>query len=294
MPGIVADRLVKHPVRAGNVVMKKVDGAARSGATSRICDMEASIPAHEPPGGTEHLNLMDSRQSVLRHSSATTEPKDWVTRDRLTRVVVVLWFLGVEAFLILQFLSAILTTTFNDALGLIHLFAQACLLLFVAMVVWLTIVRERPLVKAPGAQPRIAAFLGTNLILFGIFFMPPGADVGVLGLLTSASLILTGHFLAVVVIRHLGRAFSIMAEARELVTDGPFAIVRHPLYLVEQLATIGVFIQIISWPAAILFAGHFAIQLQRMRNEESVLRSAFPPDYDAYAARTARLIPGIW
>ena len=231
---------------------------------------------------------------MLGHSSAAITSRNLVTRDNLTRVVVVLWFLGVEAFLTLQFVSAILTTSLSDALGLIHLFAQACLLLFVGMVVWLTIVRERPLVKASGVQPRIAAFLGTNLILFGVFFMPPGADVGALGLLASACLILTGHFLAVVVIRHLGRAFSIMAEARELVTDGPFAIVRHPLYLVEQLATIGVFIQIISWPSTILLAGHFAIQLLRIRNEENVLRRAFPRDYDAYAARTACLIPGIW
>jgi protein-S-isoprenylcysteine O-methyltransferase Ste14 len=237
---------------------------------------------------------MGDRQAVYGASSTAAEPKTWITRDRLTRVVVVVWFLCVEAFLILQFLSAVLTASSSDTIGLIHLFAQACLLLFVAMVVWLTVVRERPLAKAPGPQPRIAAFLGTNLILFGVFFMPPGADVGTLGLLASAGLILTGHFLAVVVIRHLGRSFSIMAEARELVTNGPFAIVRHPLYMVEQLATVGVFIQIISWPATILFAAHFAIQLQRIRNEETVLRKAFPRDYDAYVARTACLIPGIW
>src|ERR1700689_3921272 len=106
---------------------------------------------------------------MLGHSSATTASRSLVTRDNLTRVVVVLWFLAVEAFLLFQFVSAILTTKLNDALGLIHLFAQACLLLFVAMVVWLTIVRERPLARGPGPQPRIAAFLGTNLVLFGVF-----------------------------------------------------------------------------------------------------------------------------
>ena len=38
---------------------------------------------------------------------------------------------------------------------------------------------------------------------------------------------------------------------------------------------------------------HFGLQFQRMRNEERVLRGAFS-DYDDYASRTARLIPGLY
>jgi protein-S-isoprenylcysteine O-methyltransferase Ste14 len=48
--------------------------------------------------------------------------------------------------------------------------------------------------------------------------------------LLSAGLIVVGHLLAVYALAWLGRSFSIMAEARRLVTDGPYAVVRHPLY----------------------------------------------------------------
>jgi protein-S-isoprenylcysteine O-methyltransferase Ste14 len=77
------------------------------------------------------------------------------------------------------------------------------------------------------------------------------------------------------------------------VTDGPYALVRHPLYLAEQIAITGAFIQFASLSAALLVVVQLAFQLQRMRNEEAVLARSFP-DYAAYARRTPRLVPDIW
>ncbi len=108
-----------------------------------------------------------------------------------------------------------------------------------------------------------------------------------------AGLILTGNVLCVYVLSYLGRSFSIMAEARKLVSDGPYGIVRHPLYLAEQIAILGIFIQFASMYAAILIAVHFIFQLRRMLNEENLLRATFP-EYAVYMTRTARLIPAIW
>ncbi len=91
----------------------------------------------------------------------------------------------------------------------------------------------------------------------------------------------------------LGRSFSLMPQARKLVTSGPYAIVRHPLYLVEEAAVAGVLLQY-AWYAALPFlALHLAVQIGRMQLEEKVLRNAFP-DYAGYAKRTYRLIPGVW
>ncbi len=84
-----------------------------------------------------------------------------------------------------------------------------------------------------------------------------------------------------------------MAEARELVTRGPYAFVRHPLYLAEEIAVLGAIVIFLSLPAVLLLFLHVAIQIQRMRNEEAVLQQAFP-EYAAYMANTSRAIPGVY
>jgi protein-S-isoprenylcysteine O-methyltransferase Ste14 len=90
----------------------------------------------------------------------------------------------------------------------------------------------------------------------------------------------------------LGRSFSIMAEARGLVTRGPYAIVRHPLYVAEEIAVIGMVLLNWSLLAVLLACAQWALQLRRMRHEEEVLETAFP-DYASYAARTPRWLPAL-
>jgi protein-S-isoprenylcysteine O-methyltransferase Ste14 len=230
----------------------------------------------------------------MNEALVTAAPPDWFTRDRLTRVGTVSFFLVFEMLLTARFVAAARTTSTNDALGLAQLLASACVITFVAMMVALTILRDRPRLQAPGVRPRITAVIGTNLIVFGVMFLPARGPLSMFESVASSVLILAGSFFSVVVIHRLGRSFSMMAEARALVTDGPYKVIRHPLYLVEEIAVVGVFIQFATWPAVVLFVVHFAFQLQRMRNEERVLMRAFPREYGAYAARTARLIPGIW
>jgi protein-S-isoprenylcysteine O-methyltransferase Ste14 len=225
---------------------------------------------------------------------ATAAPNESLTRDKLARIGVISFFFAVEVFMVAGFVAAAQATSPDDALGLARLLANACIITFVAMMMGLTVVRDQPRLQAPGVRPRIVALVGTNLILLGAFLLPGRGPLSMTESMASSVLILTGNFLSVMVIRHLGRSFSIMAEARTLVTDGPYALVRHPLYLVEETAVVGVFIQVATWPAAVLFIVHFGFQLQRMRNEERVLMQAFPREYRAYAARTARFIPGIW
>jgi protein-S-isoprenylcysteine O-methyltransferase Ste14 len=83
-----------------------------------------------------------------------------------------------------------------------------------------------------------------------------------------------------------------MAEARRLVTKGPYAIVRHPLYICEEIAILGVLIPVISPLAVLIVLVHALLQLRRMLNEEKVLRATFS-EYEDYAARTPRLIPRL-
>ena len=209
--------------------------------------------------------------------------------DRAVRAALCVWFLALAAVLIDQ-LAARLGEPLGP-LGMAGLISYACSIVFVFTILGATLLRPIPLAKAPGWRPRLAALLGSYLI-YGIALLPR-SDIGTGLHILSATLMLGGNALALLVLLNLGRSFSIMAEARQLVTDGPYAIVRHPLYLAEQIGLIGLFFQVASWPAFVLLAAQTYFQIERMRNEEAVLARAFP-DYAAYAARTARFIPLVW
>jgi protein-S-isoprenylcysteine O-methyltransferase Ste14 len=182
----------------------------------------------------------------------------------------------------------------QSALSLAALFAKLCVVLFYSLIVWFTVTRARPRAQATGWQPRVMALLGTFLFMGSLAWLEKQDGFGIAGHMISATLVATGSVFMLVILLRLGRSFSIMAEARTLVTGGPYAIVRHPLYVAEAIATIGVLIEFLSWAAVTVVCLQFACQIQRMRNEEDVLLAVFPIDYAQYMARTKRLIPGVW
>src|SRR5260221_7242496 len=214
--------------------------------------------------------------------------------DLFIRGSVALWFLLLGIIFVRDIVGAVddIRASGLEVLGLAQLVSRVCLFAFFTLIAWLTLVRARPLAQAAGLQPRVSALLGCYL-LCAFAFLTPNPNIGAAFHIVSAVLLLIGNVLAVMILLRLGRSFSIMAEARRLVTDGPYAIVRHPLYLAELIATIGAFIQFASPPAALLVVAQLGFQVLRMRNEERVLLGSFP-DYAAYKERTARLIPGLW
>ncbi len=108
----------------------------------------------------------------------------------------------------------------------------------------------------------------------------------------STVLIIVGTLLSVYCIRQLGRSFSIRATARELVTEGPYKVVRHPPYGAEVLTIVGVVIGDGSPAAIALGLAWLALQIRRAQNEERVLRESFP-EYSDYARRVPMLFPGF-
>lgn len=178
-----------------------------------------------------------------------------------------------------------------DLALLADVLARSGVLLFFVLAALLVLVRIRPVGKAHGLQPRLSALAGSFLLLSMALF--PRHDLSIGLNLLSAGLIFLGHILAVYALAWLGRSFSIMAEARRLVTDGPYALVRHPLYVAEEIAAIGLFLQYASLWTALLIVASLAFQFQRIRNEEQILRETFP-EYAAYARTTRRLIPGVY
>jgi protein-S-isoprenylcysteine O-methyltransferase Ste14 len=178
-----------------------------------------------------------------------------------------------------------------DAPVVAGLAAKLATQVFFAVLVVLLALRRQPLGKASTFYPRFAAMAGTFLAI-AIMLLPP-QELSVPLQVTSTLLVLGGTVFALYAVIKLGRSLSIMPEARRLVTDGPYSFVRHPLYLGEAVALAGVTLQFV-WPWALgVLVLQCIFQLERMKNEELVLASAFP-DYRDYAARTARLVPGLY
>ena len=162
---------------------------------------------------------------------------------------------------------------------------------FCAMIAAVVVLRCQPGAKARGIEPRLSALFGTFLASALVFF--PRRELPVAVEIASILFVVAGNTVATIVLVQLGRSFSIMAEARRLVTSGFYGLVRHPLYLAEELAVIGVLIQFLSGWTLLLCAAQMAFQLRRIRNEECMLSGAFP-EYTGYCLNTARLLPGIY
>ena len=169
--------------------------------------------------------------------------------------------------------------------------AHVATMLFLALIALMTLARRRPLRKSEGWLPRLAALAGLTM-LYALLLFPRAAPDAAWDS-AALALLLAGHFVCAVALAQLGRSFSVMPEARRLVTSGIYSRVRHPLYLAEAVATLGVLLQYRSVGAALLVAAQFAVQLWRMREEEKVLEMQFP-EYGAYRQRTARLVPAVY
>ena len=187
-------------------------------------------------------------------------------------------------------LAGMLRADPRPAFWMLHMLSQVLTITFVGLVVFLTISRMPPRSTAHGLAPRVAAILGT-FTLVALGFLPAGEAPWLLQVI-GTGLILVGTIGSIYCLSVLGRSFSIVAQARKLVTSGPYSIVRHPLYLTEGITTIGIIIM--HWSAAAVTIGivQFALQFWRMSFEEQVLRQAFP-EYEDYAEQVGMIIPNL-
>ena len=96
----------------------------------------------------------------------------------------------------------------------------------------------------------------------------------------------------------LGRFFTpvvMIQEGHRLVERGPYRIVRHPSYTGGLVGFLGLGIALASWLsvlAAVLLP--LVGVLVRIHVEEGALTGGLGDEYREYAARTKRLVPGIW
>ncbi len=128
----------------------------------------------------------------------------------------------------------------------------------------------------------IRGFSGTSLAVHSWPLMIVGTVLFVAGLALAI-------WARVIIGRNWGMPTSERAEP-ELVTAGPYAVVRHPIYSGILLALVGtaLAISLIGLAIALIVGAYF---VWAARVEERNLTATFPSTYPAYMARTKMLIP---
>jgi protein-S-isoprenylcysteine O-methyltransferase Ste14 len=170
------------------------------------------------------------------------------------------------------------------------LLSSFCLASFYMLLALLIMTRSPPKAQVDGLLPRIAAFVGTYLPWTIAFF---GENDQALPNLASTACVLIGMIMMLVTIRHLGGSFSLVPQARSVVQTGPYRWIKHPLYLAEEIAIVGVVLKNLTPVTVIVLVLHIGIQICRIYYEEDLLRRNCP-EYCNYEASRWRLIPFVW
>ncbi len=160
----------------------------------------------------------------------------------------------------------------------------ACLFFTMLTVSYVTRARRRGGVRTPLVGVVVVL---TGLVSVAAAMLPHAERAGLE--LAGAILVALGSAYQLWALVHLRRSFSILPEARELVTTGPYAVTRHPLYLAETVALVGLLAPLVN--AWVLLVVPFLFgQWLRARWEEAVLGAQFP-EYAGYASRVPRFVP---
>ena len=86
-----------------------------------------------------------------------------------------------------------------------------------------------------------------------------------------------------------------LRENHEMVTEGIYRFVRHPMYLAIFVYSAGMALTLPNWVAGPAYLVKFTLLFAlRVRAEERMMLEAFGKRYEAYMHRTHRLVPGVW
>jgi protein-S-isoprenylcysteine O-methyltransferase Ste14 len=214
--------------------------------------------------------------------STVTLSKSW-SYDRTMRLLGGMWFMFLAVCVAIK-IEASLTDPWPSLLS------RCCIASFYILLAFLVLTRPPAKAQADGLLPRIAAFVGSYMPWTITFF---GKTDQALPNLVSTACVLIGMIMVLVTIRHLGRSFSLVPQARSVVQTGPYRWIKHPLYLAEEIAILGVVLQDLRPLTVTVLVLHIGVQVCRIYYEEDLLRRHCP-EYSAYEASRWRLIPFVW
>jgi protein-S-isoprenylcysteine O-methyltransferase Ste14 len=172
----------------------------------------------------------------------------------------------------------------------------------VILAAWLVVVGHNLLLAARGVQRAperrrwiIGILLAGALVGAGAWLeRASGGRLDAPSWLVAAGVIAAagGALLHVAARARLGAVWSARPDAPpRLVEDGPYGVVRHPLYLALVLLAVGTMAAHPSLPTFAGGAGLLAGLAAKITREERALASAFGPRWEEYRRRVPRLVP---
>jgi protein-S-isoprenylcysteine O-methyltransferase Ste14 len=135
-------------------------------------------------------------------------------------------------------------------------------------------------------SPAPVAFLATRFLPLAPWSFWLGALLTVAGLLFTVWARL-----------HLGKNWSgtvTIKKGHELITSGPYALVRHPIYTGLLLAFLGSALALGEWRGVAAFALAAAALWRKLWIEERWMRRQFGEAYQAYSQRVTALVPFVF
>ena len=180
-------------------------------------------------------------------------------------------------------------------------------LLLAMWVTWLTywLALSRSAKVSARREPGLSRFLHLGpLVLAGFLLGLPGMPIPILGarflppaawsFWSGAVLTAAGLLLTVWARQHIGRNWSAIVTIKqdhELITSGPYAIVRHPIYTGLLLAFAGSAVALGEWRGILAVGIVFLALWRKLGIEERWMREQFGEAYQAYSQRVAALVP---
>jgi protein-S-isoprenylcysteine O-methyltransferase Ste14 len=117
------------------------------------------------------------------------------------------------------------------------------------------------------AMGAIVYFSGTGLYLWGLVALH--SQFGVSGLLGAE-----------------------LYKEHELITSGPFGILRHPMYVGVLLAAVGALLIFRTW-AMLVFSPMSLVVIGRAESEEKLLEQEFGDQWKSYASKVPKWFPRL-
>lgn len=153
--------------------------------------------------------------------------------------------------------------------------------------IWIT--RRRSYATTPRPYDWFVATGGAWLILV----VRPADAISTSLLVTGVAIQCVGLVMTIVAIGYLGKSFGIVAAHRGLKVNGPYRLVRHPVYFAHAISNVGFLIaNTTPWNISIVLIVTM-FQVLRIQSEERWLSET--ADYAEYASKVRwRLLPGIF